>query len=87
MASFGSSKPYKSKAFDLSIKIDPSAPQPTIERPLRYGKLPEIHHTFRADPKSPPVVITMIFAAVALAALPALGVAVSWRGPLQTSIG
>ncbi|KAL9007522.1 MAG: hypothetical protein Q9173_007231 [Seirophora scorigena] len=72
IASFGSSTPYRSPAFDLKIELDPSAPPPLVEKPLRYGKLPEIHHTFKADPKSPPKIITVIFTAAVLAALPSL---------------
>ncbi|KAI4268681.1 MAG: hypothetical protein L6R35_006739, partial [Caloplaca aegaea] len=72
IASFGASTPYKSPAFDLKIELDPSAPPPSVEKPLRYGRLPEIHHTFKADPKSPPKIISLIFTAAVLAALPAL---------------
>ena len=46
------------------------------ENPLRYGKLPEIHHSFKVDPKSPPKIITLIFTAIVLAALPSLFVIV-----------
>ena len=81
LASFGSTKPYKSKAFDLSIKHVSGAPRPAVEKPLRYGKLPEIHHIFRPDPKSPPVIITLVFAIAALAAFPALGYAVIAHAP------
>lgn len=42
------------------------------EKPVRYGKKEEIRHTFRADPKSPPKIITLVFAAAVLAALPIL---------------
>lgn len=72
IASFGSSTPYKSKAFDLSIKLDTTSPQPPQEKPLRYGKLPEIHHIFKSDPTSPPKIITLVFVAAVLVALPAL---------------
>ncbi|KAL8703220.1 MAG: hypothetical protein Q9201_003606 [Fulgogasparrea decipioides] len=72
IASFGSSKPYRNHAFDLKIELDPSSPPPSAEKPLRYGKLPEIHHIFRADPKSPPKIITLIFTGAVIAALPAL---------------
>ncbi|MCJ1367303.1 hypothetical protein MMC16_006435 [Acarospora aff. strigata] len=70
IASFGSSTPYNRHAFDLSIKLDPNAPFAVPEKPLRYGKLPEIHHTFKADPKSPPKIITLVFTAAVIAALP-----------------
>ena len=72
IASFGSSTPYKSKAFDLSIKLDTTSPQAPQEKPLRYGKLPEIHHIFKSDPTSPPKIITLVFVAAVLVALPAL---------------
>lgn len=77
VASFGSSKPYNGKAFDLTIELDSGSPSPTSEKPLRYGKLPEINHTFKSDPKSPPKIITLVFAAAVIAALPILLGAVS----------
>ncbi|MCJ1359916.1 MAG: hypothetical protein MMC33_009919, partial [Icmadophila ericetorum] len=72
VASFGSSKPYSSKVFDLIIKSDQNTPIPPSEKPLRYGKLPEIQHTFRPDPTSPPMQISMVFALFVVAALPNL---------------
>ena len=69
VASFGSSKPYHSKAFDITFNIDTLPPS---EKPLRYGKLPEIHHIFKSDPKSPPKIITIVFAAAVIAGLPVL---------------
>ncbi|KAL8689340.1 MAG: hypothetical protein Q9218_004971 [Villophora microphyllina] len=72
IGSFGSAKPYRSPAFDLKIESDSSSPPPTAEKPLRYGKLPEIHHIFKADPRSPPKIITLIFAGAVIAALPVL---------------
>ncbi|KAA6407467.1 MAG: oligosaccharyltransferase subunit ribophorin ii [Lasallia pustulata] len=72
IGSFGSSKPYNSRAFDLSIKLDSAAPSTSQEKPLRYGKLPEIHHIFRSDPKSPPKVISIFFTGAVIAALPVL---------------
>lgn len=72
IASFGKPTPYNKPAFDLSIEIDPNSPPPTQEKPLRYGKLPEIHHTFRSDPKSPPKIITLVFTAAVVVTLPVL---------------
>lgn len=72
IASFGSSKPYNMKAFDLIIELDSGSSLPASEKPLRYGKLPEIHHIFKSDPKSPPKIITLVFAAAVIAALPIL---------------
>ena len=77
IASFGSSKPYNAKAFDIAIQLDPGYPLPASEKPLRYGKLPEIHHIFKSDPKSPPKIISLVFAAAVIAALPVLLGAVS----------
>ncbi|MCJ1341744.1 hypothetical protein MMC09_007041 [Bachmanniomyces sp. S44760] len=71
-ASFGSSKPYHSPAFALNIALDPSAPRAVPESPLRYGKLPAIHHIFKTDPRSPPKFITIVFTAAVLAAVPTL---------------
>lgn len=72
LASFGSSTPYKFPAFDISVKIDPNVPLPKLDTPVRYGKRDEIHHVFREDPKSPSKIITVVFTAAVLAALPAL---------------
>lgn len=76
IASFGTSKPYSSHAFDLSIALDPSSPLPSQEKPLRYGKLPEIHHIFKSDPTSPPKIITLVFTAAVATTLPILLIAV-----------
>jgi len=72
IASFGTSTPYASETFTLSIIHAPGAPLPTLEVPLRYGKLPEIHHIFKPDPTSPPKIISLFFTCVVLAALPAV---------------
>ena len=78
-ASFGSSKPYHSPAFALNIALDPSAPRAVPESPLRYGKLPAIHHIFKTDPRSPPKFITIVFTAAVLAAVPTLAGLVGFR--------
>lgn len=83
IASFGSAQPYHSHAFDLSIEQDSSATVAAQGKPLRYGKLPEIHHTFKSDPKSPPKIITLVFTAAVLVALPVLLTTVS----LQSMLG
>lgn len=77
IASFGSSQPYHSPAFDLFLKSDPSSPTVSQEKPLRYGRLPEIHHTFKPEPSSPPKIITLIFTAAVVIAFPLLAVTVS----------
>jgi len=72
LASFGSSTGYNSEVFTLNVISDKSASANTAEKPLRYGKLPEIHHIFRADQKSPNVLISTVFTLGAIAALPIL---------------
>ncbi|EMD89603.1 hypothetical protein COCC4DRAFT_29929 [Bipolaris maydis ATCC 48331] len=72
IGSFGSSKPYKSKVFDLNVTRDTSIPLSVPNPPVRFAAEPEIHHIFRSDPKSPPKVITLVFAAAVAAALPML---------------
>ncbi|KAL9633728.1 MAG: hypothetical protein Q9204_003275 [Flavoplaca sp. TL-2023a] len=72
IASFGSSKPYRNHAFDLKVELESSSPPRPVDMPLRYGKLPEIHHIFKPDPTSPPKIITVVFAVAVIAALPSL---------------
>ncbi|KAF2275032.1 uncharacterized protein EI97DRAFT_85472 [Westerdykella ornata] len=72
IGSFGSSTPYKKKVFDLNITRDPNVPLAVPEKPLRYAADKEIHHIFRAEPRSPPKIITLVFAAAVVAALPVL---------------
>ncbi|KAF2109270.1 Oligosaccharyltransferase subunit Ribophorin II-domain-containing protein [Lophiotrema nucula] len=72
IGSFGSSAPYKSKVFDLNIARDANVPLAIPEPPTRYAAEKEIHHIFRTDPKSPPKIITIVFAAGVIAALPVL---------------
>lgn len=81
IASFGPSTGYNSHVFNLDIQQDPQSPFPVPETPLRYGKLEEIHHTFRADAKSPPKIISIVFAAAILATLPVLGATVRMPVP------
>ena len=72
LASFGSSQAFSNHVFNLDVKPDPNAPLPKYEKPLRYGKLEEIHHIFRADPKSGPKVISLFFVLAVLATVPVL---------------
>jgi oligosaccharyltransferase complex subunit delta (ribophorin II) len=72
IGSFGQTKGYNDKAFSLSIARDPSIPIASAEKRLRYGKLPEIHHIFKPDPKSPNILITLIFTGAVLAMVPML---------------
>ncbi|KAF2176996.1 hypothetical protein K469DRAFT_721089 [Zopfia rhizophila CBS 207.26] len=72
IGSFGSSTPYKSKVFDLSVTRDPNIPLAIPQKPVRYASEQEIHHIFHADPRSPPKIITLVFAAAVIGALPIL---------------
>jgi oligosaccharyltransferase complex subunit delta (ribophorin II) len=72
LASFGSSQPFSNHVFNLDVKVDANAPPPKYEKPLRYGKLPEIHHIFKPDPRSGPVVISIFFVGAVLATVPIL---------------
>lgn len=76
LGSFGSTKGSITPVFDLALSLDPNAPTLTYEPPLRYGKQPEIHHTFRDDPKSPPKIVSIVFALAVLATVPGLLVGV-----------
>ena len=76
LGSFGSATPLRVDAFQLRLQSDPDAPPPTYEKPLRYGKMPEIHHNFREDPRSPPVIISLAFLLAVSAVVPGLFVAV-----------
>lgn len=60
----------------MKVSRDSNEVAPILQKPLRYGKLPELHHTFKADPKNPPKIISLFFGAIVLAALPALLLAV-----------
>lgn len=72
LASFGSSIPLNQHVFDLTIQTDPSAPPAVPSPPERYTSKPEIHHIFRADPKSPPKIISLVFTLAILATVPVL---------------
>ncbi|RAH51419.1 putative oligosaccharyltransferase subunit ribophorin II [Aspergillus brunneoviolaceus CBS 621.78] len=72
IGSFGEADAYNGAAFKLTVARNPDEPVPTVES-SRYGKLPEIHHIFKTDAQSPPLIITLVFLALVLAALPVLG--------------
>lgn len=71
IGSFGNTKGYRAEAFKLAIDRDPNVPLPSTEVE-RYGKLPEIHHIFKSDPKNPPIIVTLAFVGIVLATLPIL---------------
>ncbi|KAI9885008.1 MAG: hypothetical protein M1823_003210 [Watsoniomyces obsoletus] len=61
IGSFGNVQPFKKDLFEIEIKTDANAPATVVKKPLRYGKLQEIYHTFRDMSKSPAAVITLTF--------------------------
>ncbi|GAO13673.1 uncharacterized protein UV8b_01698 [Ustilaginoidea virens] len=72
LGSAGPTKGSVTPVFDVAIELDPQNPAPSPAAPLRYGKLAEIHHIFRADPKNPPQIVSAVFALGVLATVPAL---------------
>jgi oligosaccharyltransferase complex subunit delta (ribophorin II) len=56
----------------LNIENDPKTPPTAATTPERYTSKPEIHHKFRDDPRSPPAIISAVFALAILATIPAL---------------
>lgn len=91
LGSFGSTKGSVTTIFDVTVTLDPNQAAPTYEAPIRYGKLPEIHHIFRADPKNPPIIISLVFAGAVVATVPALIVGLGVFGAnlnhLQKALG
>jgi len=67
--------------------LDPASPAPKVEKPLRYGQLEEIHHIFRADPKSGSKVISLFFVLAVLATVPVLLGAVSFSVLVEVAVG
>ena len=76
IGSFGDDLPFQQHIATLKFDFDPKTPRPTVATPLRYGPLPEITHTFRADVKSPPVVISLFFTGAVVTGL--VGLIVAW---------
>ncbi|KAF7514104.1 hypothetical protein GJ744_004429 [Endocarpon pusillum] len=72
LGSFGSSQGYNDRIFSLNIATDRNGPIPTSGKPLRYGKLPEIHHIFKPNPSSPNIVFSLLFTGAVLSTLPAI---------------
>ncbi|KOS21649.1 Glutaminyl-peptide cyclotransferase [Escovopsis weberi] len=72
LGSFGASQGLVARLFDLAPRLDAGAQAASYEAPLRYGRLPEIHHIFRADPSNPPKIVSVAFAAAVAAAVPSL---------------
>ena len=71
LGSFGSSTPINTEVFKLDVRRDTGTPIDT-PKAVRYGKLPEIHHIFKPDPRSPNILITIVFSLAIFATLPVL---------------
>ena len=77
LGSFGSAAGSVIPLFDVNVQLDPNSAAPVYEAPLRYAKSAEIKHTFRADPKSPPEIVSIAFALAVLGSIPPFIAAVS----------
>ena len=77
LGSFGATQGLTSDpVFNVEITHAADDKPVIYEKPLRYGKLAEIHHVFRGDPRQPPSVVSLVFALAVLATLPAIFVGV-----------
>ncbi|CAK7224261.1 hypothetical protein SBRCBS47491_005489 [Sporothrix bragantina] len=75
IGSFGSAQAYLSGEdglFELEIQHDPNMPSPSASKPERYAKKEEINHIFRADPRSPPKIVSLFFVLAVAATVPVL---------------
>lgn len=73
---FGDTKPLLTHIATMTLEEDPTSPIAPITKPLRYGALPEITHTFRAAQKMPPAVVSFAFGGILVAGL--VGLFVGW---------
>ncbi|KAI6366728.1 hypothetical protein MCOR25_005093 [Pyricularia grisea] len=91
LGSFGKSSGVNLPKFTINFVQDPNLPPPEVEAPVRYQKQPEIHHIFRPDPKSPPKVVSLFFAAAVAATVPVLFIGWTMLGAnlnhLQKALG
>lgn len=58
--------------FDLNVSRDENVPLAIPEKPVRYAAAQEIHHIFKEEPRSPPSIISLVFVAAVIGALPVL---------------
>lgn len=72
LGSFGSTAGSITPVLDITLKLDPNGHTASYEAPFRYGPLPEIHHKFRDDPKSPPKIVSLVFSLAVVATVPVL---------------
>lgn len=67
LGSFGDSKPLSKHVATIMVQGDDK--EQVYVKPLRYGALPEITHTFRAPQKMPSAVISVAFSVILIAGL------------------
>ncbi|EPS42201.1 hypothetical protein H072_3939 [Dactylellina haptotyla CBS 200.50] len=72
IGSFGQATPLSVEIATVNLSLDAATKKSLAEPPLKYGKLNEIHHIFRPEPRSPPKIISLVFLVGVLACLPAL---------------
>ncbi|KAJ8605279.1 hypothetical protein MRB53_041473 [Persea americana] len=72
LGTFGDSVPLRAHTFDIDVHLDPVNPQAIPSPPERYASKPEIHHIFRADPRSPPKLVSVVFTLAIIVTLPVL---------------
>ncbi|RVD86162.1 uncharacterized protein DFL_004452 [Arthrobotrys flagrans] len=72
LGSFGQSSPLSIEIAKVTPVLDAAAKKALPSPPLKYQKLDEIHHIFRAEPRSPPKIISLVFLAAVAGCLPVL---------------
>ncbi|CAK7229460.1 hypothetical protein SCUCBS95973_007229 [Sporothrix curviconia] len=75
IGSFGSAQAFLSGddgLFELEFQHDPNMPAPSAARAERFAKKEQINHIFRADPRSPPKIVSLFFVLAVAATVPVL---------------
>ncbi|KAK6512583.1 hypothetical protein TWF481_001467 [Arthrobotrys musiformis] len=72
VGSFGQSTPLSLEIAKVTPVLDAATKKSLPEPALKYQKMKEIHHIFRAEPKSPPKVISLVFLVAVAVCLPGL---------------
>ncbi|KAL8338646.1 hypothetical protein RB601_006273 [Gaeumannomyces tritici] len=91
IGSFGSAQGVVAPVFEVELAQDAAVPAAEADAPVRYAKKPKIHHVFRDDPRSPPKIVSLVFAAAVAATVPILFISWSLLGAnlnhLQKALG
>ncbi|KAK6332994.1 hypothetical protein TWF718_010819 [Orbilia javanica] len=72
LGSFGQSEPLSVEIAKVIPTLDAATKKALPAPGPKYQKLNEIHHIFRAEPRSPPKVISLVFLGAVAACLPVL---------------